>query len=251
MLANHTLSGIAKTGHSKLWLQLCPFTDQRQTEHLIKQAEELGFKAIMVTVDAQYLGKKKRDLRNHFALPNHLGVPNIQNASNAQFSAGSQSLFDKNLSWKTIEAIQKQTNLPIVLKGILHPEDAKRALNLGVNGLCVSNHGGRTLDCVIPSILILPQIKATVQDKIPVFLDGGIRTGTDVFKALALGADAVLIGRPILWGLAVQGKEGVKEVIEIFKAELDKTMALCGLKNIPELQKNGRQILANFNGAAS
>lgn len=248
MLANQPIAEVAKATRGCFGLQLSPFKNKKETERLIKEAQQLDFKAIVITVDGQYLGPKKRDIRNQFALPDHLSVPNLKNVCNQEFSNGSQNLFEKNLSWEDIRWIKSISTLPVILKGILHDQDALKALEFGIDGIIVSNHGGRVMDSLIPTLTALPKIVDTVQGKIPVLLDGGIRSGIDIFKALALGADAVLIGRPILWGLAVGGQAGVAQVINLLKKDLDHTMAICGFKSLEEIKAHGKSVLYQDHG---
>jgi len=146
-------------------------------------------------------------------------------------------LLDPQMDWSDVEWLRKIWKRPLLIKGILHPDDATKALDLGVDGVIVSNHGGRQLDGVVSSILALEEIVARIEAKIPIFLDGGIRRGSDVIKAIALGADACLIGRPQLWGVAIGGQAGVEKVLTILREEIDMAMALCGVSSIPEISR--------------
>lgn len=245
-MANTTLEEIAKASSENLWFQLYLLNDREATVDLIKRAELADYKALVITVDAQVLGIREADLRNQFKLPNHLTLKNLEkyfDNSNEKTKAGSQELFNKCLTWHDIEWLRSITKLPILLKGILHSKDAKLAVEMGVAGIIVSNHGGRHLDTTLTTVEALPAIVEAVAGKIPVLIDGGIRRGTDIAKALALGADAVLIGRPILWGLAVNGWQGALQILTILKNEFDTAMALCGISSIEELRKNGRGLL--------
>lgn len=241
-MANTTLEDIA-TEHTAAWFQVYLLNDRQKTIDLVQRAERSQYKAIVLTVDSQVLGIREADLQNKFTLPPHLQLKNFPDYGIQKTQAGSQELFDKKLSWKDIEWLRSITRLPILIKGILHKTDAKIAVDLGINGVIVSNHGGRQLDTAIPSIDALPEIVKVVDKKIPILIDGGIRRGTDVLKALALGANAVLIGRPVLWGLAVEGSAGVEKVLDIIKNEFDTAMALCGFSSIEEIINNGKDII--------
>ena len=242
-MANATLEEVAAVG-SQCWFQLYIFNDRDFTLELVKRAERSGYTAIVLTLDSQVLGIRHADFKNQFKLPAHLSVPNLKGLNtNVTITAGEQSLFAKHITWQDIDWLKRHTDLPIILKGILHPEDAKKAVSYGVDGIVVSNHGGRQLDTAIPPIVILPKIKQAVKDNCSLLLDSGIRRGTDIVKAIALGADAVLIGRPIIWGLAMNGAEGVAEVIQILQHELKTAMGLCGLPSVQAIKDAGKEIL--------
>lgn len=242
-MANTSLEEIARIDSAR-WFQFYIFNNRDYTLKLINRAEQSGYSALVLTVDTHFLGIRERDLRNSFNLPAHLSLPNLQDLLQPiKVSAGSQDLFCKNATWDDIKWLKQNTSLPIFLKGILHPRDAEQAVKCDISGIIVSNHGGRQLDTTVSPLLILPEIKKIIHDRIPILIDGGIRRGTDIIKALALGADAILIGRPILWGLAVNGYEGVQQVINILKTELINAMGLCGLTSIDAIKKNGIQII--------
>ena len=182
---------------------------------LIRRAESAGCKAIALTVDAQVWGRRERDIKNRFRLPKGLSIKNLMPAGKEQFpkekadsglAAYVSWQFDPTLSWKDIDWLCSKSKVPVLLKGVLHPEDARLAIDHGAAGVIVSNHGARQLDTVPATIEALPDIIEAIDGKIEVLIDGGIRRGTDVFKALALGAKAVGVGRPIIWGLAVDGE---------------------------------------------
>lgn len=249
-MANTTLEDIAVENARRMWFQLYILNDRSATLDLVQRAEHAGYQALVLTVDSQVLGIRYKDLYNKFELPPHLEVKNLTTSnqfqnklSSLKIDSKSQNLFDKKLTWKDIEWLQSITKLPIILKGVLHKSDAKIALSNNINGIIVSNHGGRQLDTVIPTITALPEIAAVIEGKIPILIDGGIRRGTDVIKAIALGADAVLIGRPILWGLATDGTNGAIAILNILKNEFDTAMALCGFSSIEKLKESGREIL--------
>ncbi|XP_054858502.1 2-Hydroxyacid oxidase 2 isoform X2 [Eublepharis macularius] len=223
------------------WFQLYIHQKRSASEMLVRRAEALGFQALVLTVDVPYAGKRRDDIRNNFHLPQHMSVKNLEGVfedkdrSEYGLPANSMSPF---LCWEDIHWLQSLTRLPIILKGILTREDAELAVRHGVQGIMVSNHGGRQLDGVLASIDALVEIKDAVQDKVELYLDGGVRTGSDVLKALALGATCVFIGRPALWGLAYKGEEGLKDVLQILKDEFRLSMALTGCRNVSEIGRH-------------
>ncbi|KAI1301705.1 Hydroxyacid oxidase 1 [Halotydeus destructor] len=243
-----TLEEVAEaTPESTKWFQLYIFKDREVTRSIIRRAEKAGFKAIVVTVDAPFLGSRLADVRNKFALPAHLTVANLKEemlealkAPGAQASgrAGYASLpFDASLTWKDIDWICEQTKLPVVVKGVLTAEDAVLAVEHKASAIIVSNHGGRQLDGVPATIEALPEVVQAVGDRCEVYVDGGFREGTDVLKALALGARGVFVGRPALWGLSHSGKDGVKQVLEILSKEFDYALALSGCCELSHLKR--------------
>ncbi|CAH1227303.1 HAO1 [Branchiostoma lanceolatum] len=243
--ANNSVEEISAASPGGLkWFQLYIMPDRPFTQRLVRRAEAAGYKALVVTVDLPVVGKRYPDLKNRFHLPPHLSVPNLQglqssaSQSNDERNYGSgASPEDPALCWKDIDWLSSITNLPIILKGILTAEDAGIALDHpGVKGILVSNHGGRQLDGVPATIEVLPEIVAAVGERLEVYLDGGVRTGTDVLKALALGARAVFVGRPAIWGLAYNGEDGVAEVLKILRNELDLAMALSGCRCLAEIK---------------
>ncbi|GAA3539625.1 hypothetical protein GCM10022222_23990 [Amycolatopsis ultiminotia] len=219
--------GVA-AGAPALWFQLYPQPDRGFTEAVLRRVERAGVAALVVTVDSAVYGQRERDHRNGFHdLPPHLAVENMRDHTGRVRDIAMPAA----LSWADVEWLRAATTLPIFLKGILHPADARRAVRAGVSGLVVSNHGGRQLDSAISTVDALPAVASAVDGAIPLILDGGVRCGTDVVKALALGASAVGIGRPVLWGLAAAGSEGVTEVLERLRSEVDRALALCGAVN--------------------
>jgi isopentenyl diphosphate isomerase/L-lactate dehydrogenase-like FMN-dependent dehydrogenase len=188
----------------------------------------------VLTVDSPYLGRRERDLHNQFILGQHVSMANFSN-KNASASPSSRHLVD---TWETVDWLRSMTALPILLKGILTAEDARLAAERGIDGIVVSNHGGRQLDGAIASLDALPEVVEAVAGRCEVYVDGGIRRGTDVLKALALGARAVLLGRSILWGLAVNGQEGVHHVLELLRAELELAMALSGRPTLASIDRS-------------
>ncbi|KAG7504948.1 hydroxyacid oxidase 1 [Solea senegalensis] len=235
----------SSAGGAVLWLQLYIYKDRELTLSLVRRAEEAGYKAIFVTVDTPYLGRRLDDMRNRFKLPSHLSMSNFTSASLA-FSEGNYGddsglavyvakAIDPTLCWDDITWLKKHTHLPVIVKGILNGEDAVQAVNRGVSGILVSNHGARQLDGVPATLDVLEEVVKSVDGRCEVYMDGGVRRGTDVLKALALGAKAVFIGRPVLWGLSCQGEQGVTKVLELVKEELRLAMALSGCRSVSEL----------------
>ncbi len=230
------------------WFQLYVLEDREMTKQLIERAVSNGHNALCVTVDRAVRGKRDIDIKNGFAIPKHFKPGNLEfgfaggnTPQGGAFSAAHGiQIIDSKLNWKDLEWLSSVSQVPVILKGILHPLDAKRAIDCGIRGLVVSNHGGRNLDGVISPFEALSEVVDAVQSRADVFVDGGIRRGTDILKALALGAKAALIGRPLLWGLACDGENGVSRVIEILEEELRIAMALTG---VPSLEKIDREIL--------
>ncbi|SEB33911.1 4-hydroxymandelate oxidase [Amycolatopsis tolypomycina] len=223
-----------------LWFQLYLQPDLEFTEAIVRRAENAGVKAFVVTVDSPVLGRRERDDRNAFHdLPAGLFVENLrnigENRSGGNTSHVREIVMSAGLNWDHIAWLRSKTKLPVLIKGVLHAEDARLAVHHGVAGVVVSNHGGRQLDTVPATIDVLPEIAAAVGGAVPVLLDGGIRRGTDVVKALALGADAVGVGRPVVWGLAAGGREGVSAVLDLLRADFDQALALCGGRHPADL----------------
>jgi 4-hydroxymandelate oxidase len=221
------------------WFQLYVFSDRGVSRDLVAQAVEHGYEALVVTVDLPVVGRRERELRSAPTAHAH-GVAGALAAgaggplTPAQFAA----LVDPDLSWTDIERFAAEQPLPVIVKGVLTPEDAQRAAEHGASAVVVSNHGARQLDTVLSGADALGPILDTVGDSLEVIVDGGIRRGTDVLKALALGARAVMIGRPVLWGLALQGADGARRVLEILLEELDLALALAGAPNAIELDRS-------------
>ncbi|MFJ2787287.1 alpha-hydroxy acid oxidase [Streptomyces sp. NPDC093249] len=218
-----------------LFLQLYWLRDRARTEWLIDEAERLGARALILTVDVPFMGRRLRDLRNGFAVPAHaapVNLPDAQRGAGQSVGGHAAAVIDPTLSWSDLERLRRRTRLPLVLKGVLDPADARRAVDLGADGLVVSNHGGRQLDGAVPSLLALPAIRAEVGDACEVLLDSGVRSGTDVLRALALGASGVLLGRPVLWGLASGGEAGVTSALELLRTEIEVAMALAGAPHV-------------------
>ena len=223
------LEEIAEIATQPLWFQLYVRDDRAYTKDLIQKAGSLGYQALCVTVDTPTPGIRDRQARVGFALPE--GVI-------AHYSLGEIGAPKNPITWKDIEWLQSFTKIPIILKGILNPEDAVKAVQAGTDGIVVSNHGARNLDTVPSTIEVLPRIADKVNQQIPILLDGGVRRGTDIMKAIALGAQAVLIGKPICYGLACGGAEGVAKVIQILKDELLLAMILTGKASLASINRS-------------
>ncbi|MEZ4671137.1 MAG: alpha-hydroxy acid oxidase [Anaerolineae bacterium] len=214
------------------WFQLYVETDRSHTVELISIAEEAGYTGLVVTIDRPQLGRREADIRNNFRLPSHLKMGNLNVAS---WEAYRLTELDDNLTWDDVDWLCSITRLPVLLKGILRGDDAQNAYDHGAAAVIVSNHGGRQLDSVQAPIDALPKIASAVGGKLPILMDGGIRRGTDLVKALARGAQAVLLGRPVLWGLAHDGEAGVGHVLDLLLAEFDLALALCGCRSPQEI----------------
>ncbi|XP_040851538.1 hydroxyacid oxidase 2 [Ochotona curzoniae] len=221
------------------WFQLYVHPDRQLNKQLIQRVESLGFKALVITVDVPVLGNRRQDVRNQLDLTMHLTQTHLQSTKERNSIPHLQmSPISASLCWNDLAWLQSITRLPIILKGILTKEDAELAVKHNVRGIIVSNHGGRQLDEVPASIDALTEVVAAVKGKIEVYMDGGVRTGNDVLKALALGARCVFLGRPILWGLAYKGEHGVEEVLNILKREFHTSMALTGCRSVAEINKD-------------
>ena len=250
------LSTVSNTGveqvvperQGPIWFQLYVYRDRSLTENTIRRAEAAGCRALVLTVDAPLIGQREADVRGRFHMPDHLELPHIvepnpptsrptDNPESALNAYASDKL-DPDLDWDIIDWIRERTSLPIVLKGILHPDDAVIAADRGVDAIVVSNHGGRQLDTVPSGIDALPAVVGAVAGRVEVLMDGGVRRGTDVLKALAFGARAVLVGRPLLWGLTLDGAAGAEQVLEILRTELDRAMALAGCPDLASIDRS-------------
>ena len=238
----------ATKGSSK-WFQLYWSQNKEISFSMVRRAEAAGYEAIVLTVDTVMLGWREEDVRNQFSpLKRGFGQGNYtsdpifmaalsDHSMDAIINSMIENIYHPTLNWNNIEELREYTSLPILLKGILHPEDAKLAIEKGIDGIIVSNHGGRQLDGVIASIDALPEIVEVVKGQIPVLFDSGVRRGSDAVKALALGATAVCIGRPFVWGLASGGHAGVERVLENFLQETNVSISLSGARNLEELRK--------------
>lgn len=224
--STRSIEDIAAAASGPLWFQLYVF-DRGGAERLVARATAAGCQALVLTVDAPRWGHKERSIRSGFRVP-----------AKANFTAGEASKDTIPLSWEVVSWLKSLTSLPLILKGIFTAEDALLAVEYGADAIVVSNHGGRQLDGVAASIEVLPEVVEAVAERCEVYVDGGIRRGTDVLKALALGARAVLIGRPALWGLAVGGAEGVAHVLELLRSELELAMALSGRTSLAGIDRS-------------
>ena len=218
------------------WFQLYVFRDEGITRELIAQARDSGYRALVLTIDAPVRGNRERDARTAFAIP-----PDITVASLGRGGITPQQVFEMispSLTWHDLERIAGEAGMPLLVKGVLTKEDAVLACEHGAAGIVVSNHGGRQLDGVSATIDALPEVVAAVDGRMEVLVDGGIRRGSDVVKALALGARAVLAGRAVLWGLATSGEEGVRHVLEIFRSEILNALQLLGCVSPAEVGRD-------------
>ncbi len=259
-----TLEHLAATGVSPRWMQVFVYRDRVFTRELSERAAAAGYDALVLTIDNQLTGNRERDIRNGFVIPPRLrprelaamarkagwlwrmrrDLPRITfgnyvragEATDFRAIAGRMaSLLDPSMSWRDVDDLRRIWKGPLILKGVLAPDEAREAVARGIDGLIVSNHGGRQLDSAPASLDALPAIVEAVGGQVPVLVDGGIRRGADVVKALALGAAACLIARPQLWGLAVAGEAGVAHVLDIFRREMDRVMGLCGIGRVDQI----------------
>lgn len=216
------------------WFQLYWLRDRGTMLELVHRAEESGCTALVVTVDMPVMATRRRDMQNRFTLPGEVTAANFRaRKDNAVTVAeGTNATFDPVIGWDDLDWLRAVTRLPIALKGVLDPRDAVRAVDAGVDAVVVSNHGGRQLDGAIPAISALPEVAGAVDGQAQVFLDSGVRSGLDVLRALALGADGVLVGRPLLWGLAAGGAAGARHVLALLATELREVMALAGCADV-------------------
>ena len=218
---------VARAATGPVWFQLYVQRDRGFTRELVQRAEGAGCRALCVTVDSPNQGSRNREERAKWELPARV-LPNLKG----------QDYLDPSLTWKDIEWLRGFAKTPVLLKGVMNPDDAALAVQAGVAGIIVSNHGARNLDTLPATIEALPFVVEKVQGRVPVLVDGGIRRGTDIVKAIALGATAVQIGRPYLWGLGVAGAEGVSKVVGILRKELALAMALCGRPTLASIDRS-------------
>uniref|UniRef100_UPI0011146DDC 4-hydroxymandelate oxidase n=1 Tax=Amycolatopsis orientalis TaxID=31958 RepID=UPI0011146DDC len=237
-LSSVSLEEIAAVG-GRPWFQLCWLRDEKRSLDLVRRAEDAGCEAIVFTVDVPWMGRRLRDMRNGFALPEWVTAANFDAGTAAhRRTQGVSAVADHTArefapaTWESVEAVRAHTDLPVVLKGILAVEDARRAVDAGAGGIVVSNHGGRQLDGAVPGIEMLGEIVAAVSGGCEVLVDGGIRSGGDVLKATALGASAVLVGRPVMWALAAAGQDGVRQLLELLAEEVRDAMGLAGCESV-------------------
>jgi 4-hydroxymandelate oxidase len=243
----HSLEEVAAAAPSGVrWFQLYCYRDRGVTRSLIDRATAAGYRALCLTVDAPLVGRRDRDTRNRFGLPPGMTWKNLEQAGLDRMEAKAEGsalvqyiseIWDPTLTWEAIEWLRTASQLPLVLKGILTADDARRAVDCGAAAIVVSNHGGRQLDGTLPTSEALVEVVDAIGGRAEILVDGGIRRGSDILKALALGARAVLIGRPYLWALAVAGQAGVEHVFELLRDELDLDMALSGRPTIASIDR--------------
>jgi 4-hydroxymandelate oxidase len=233
-LATTSLEEIAAATPAPKWFQLYAQRDRGVTRTLVERAAAAGYQAIMLTVDAPVLGRRLADVRNGFGLPPGLAMENLRVAGGEGLTLAQHVLsrHDASMEWRDLEWLRGLAPVPLVLKGVLRRDDAVRAIACGAAAILVSNHGGRQLDGTPASLDALPGVIEAVAGRVPVLMDGGVRSGGDVLKALALGATAVLVGRPLLWGLAVGGEEGALRVLALLRGDLERAMQLAGCATI-------------------
>lgn len=248
LFASRTIEEIAEAASGPLWFQLYWLQRRDVMEYLVKRVVAAGYRAVVLTVDTPRIGRRLRDLRNAFALDPEIRAVNLdqdlmaathrRRIGESAIAVHSAQTFDASLTWDDLTWLRETTELPLVLKGILTAEDAVRALDCGVDAIIVSNHGGRQLDGAPASLHALAEVTAAVDGRCPVLFDGGVRRGNDIFIALALGASAVLIGRPVLWALAVNGGAGVAALLRLLQEELTLTMTLAGRPTIADIDRS-------------
>lgn len=242
-LSNTAMEPVFAQAASPRWFQLYIYKDREITLDLVKRAETAGAEAIVLTVDAPGLGTRERDARNSFRLPEGLAVENLAPLGKGNFpevkgsglAAYVRANFKEDLGFDDLDWLCHSTRLPVVVKGVCRGDDARRAAEHGAKALVVSNHGGRQLDTAPATCAVLPDVVETAGDLCEIYVDGGIRRGSDVLKAVALGARAVLVGRPVLWGLCVDGEQGATNVLSILRRELDEAMLLCGCTTLGDI----------------
>jgi 4-hydroxymandelate oxidase len=247
-IATRTLEQVASAApEAPRWFQLYVYRDRRVTEDLVDRAVRTGYRALVLTVDTPVLGRRERDEWNQFALPPGMGIANVrphgldelapldQGSALAKYAA---DLLSPALTWDDVEWLKSVSSVPVAVKGIMTAEDGRLAIEHGADAVVVSNHGGRQLDGTVGTLDALPEVVEAVAGRAEVFVDGGVRRGTDVLKALALGARAVLLGRPVLWGLALGGADGVREVFGRLREELDSAMAIAGRPTLASVDRS-------------
>ncbi len=257
-LSTTSLEAIAEASPGPKWFQLYVYRDRDLTRDLVERAEAAGYEALVLTVDSPVWGRRERDIENGFSLPPDLSLANFpdldqgalpepegggkpeaggsarrgsKGGTGDALAAYVEEQLDPSLTWEDLRWLVDETDLPVIVKGIVHPEDARLAVDHGAAGVVVSNHGGRQLDAGVATVDALPSVAEEVGGDVPVLVDGGVRRGTDVVTAMALGASAVLVGRPVLWGLALGGAAGVERVLTLLRDEVRNAMALAGARS--------------------
>jgi 4-hydroxymandelate oxidase len=235
--AAFTFEELAKeiTGH--LWLQMYLFRDREMTREWLRRAKSSGYEAVCLTLDSQFRSKRERNIRNNYRNDRGVNFPRVDPQTAAKQSRPGEGP-DPGGTWRDLQWIRGETDLPIIAKGVMTGEDVEQCVKAGANAVVVSNHGGRHVDNTLATIEVLPEAVATAHGRLEVLLDGGIRRGADVVEAIALGAKAVFIGRPLFWGLAVDGERGVIRVLDILREEIEITMAKCGRPNIASIDSS-------------
>jgi 4-hydroxymandelate oxidase len=244
--ATTAVEEIAREATVTPWFQLYASSDRPFTQDLVARAREAGCKVLCFTVDSPVRGQRDRDTRVGFHLPKGIERPNFRGLSAAAVAgnprAEGRAIYSPNLDpkldWKFLDWLLSVAGMPVVIKGVLTSEDAEECVKSGAHGIAVSNHGARLMDTVVSSIEALPEIVEAVQGRVPILLDGGVRRGTDVIKAIALGASAVMIGRPYMYALALEGAEGVRKCVEILHREIEMAMASCGKTSIGAIDRS-------------
>ncbi|CAK8578339.1 unnamed protein product [Lathyrus sativus] len=245
--ATSSIEEIVSTGPGIRFLQLYLLKDRNMVTQLVRRAENAGFKAIVLTADSPVIGRKEAGIKNRFKLPSYLRMKNFEvrdleklykTKDNGGHTSVVNGLYDQSLTWKDVKWLQTITPLPILVKGVLTAQDARLAIQAGASGIIVSNHGGRQLDYVPATIMALEEVVQAAEGRVPIFMDGGVRRGTDVFKALALGASGVFIGRPVVFSLAAEGEAGIRNVLKMLHDELEITMALCGCPSLKDITRD-------------
>ena len=259
-----SIERLASAARGPLWFQNFMYRDRGLTRSFAERAQAAGYRALVLTVDNQVLGQRERDLMNGFVIPPRITWRSVLDVARAlpwalrlarapltfanyvseerkdilSLAAYIESMLDPTLNWKDVDWLRGIWRGPLLLKGVLHPDEARSAVEHGIDGVIVSNHGGRQLDTALPAVRALPGVVEAVSGRIPVLLDGGVRRGSHVVKAVALGATACLIGRPHLWGLAVAGEAGVAQVLEIYRRDIDRVLALGGWDGIVQVERS-------------
>ncbi|CAI8583953.1 unnamed protein product [Vicia faba] len=245
--ATSSMEEIVSTGPGIRFLQLYLFKDRNMVTQLVTRAENAGFKAIVLTADSPVIGRKEANIKNRFKQPSYLRLKNFEGMDleklyktkdNSGHTSVVNGLYDQSLTWKDVKWLQTITTLPILVKGVLTAEDTRLAIQAGASGIIVSNHGARQLDYAPATITALEEVVQAAEGRVPIFMDGGVRRGTDVFKALALGASAVFIGRPVVFSLAAEGEAGIRKVLKMLHDELEITMALCGCPSLKDITRD-------------
>ncbi len=250
-LSNRAVETVVASTAAPVWFQLYVYRDRTITEAMLDRVEAAGCQAIVFTVDAPLLGRRERDLRQAFSWPTEFQVENLlpldhpeaaTAGTGADLATYFSTLLDPAIRWRDLEWLCARSSIPVLVKGIVHPDDARLAIEHGAQGVVVSNHGGRQLDTAVATIRALPDVahvlaRLDTSSGAPptLLLDGGVRRGTDVVKALAYGADGVMIGRPVLWGLAAEGEAGARAVLELMRNEVDLALGLCGCRSVAEV----------------